>query len=73
MEDFIIIVNQIEELQAVEDRQQLEVIFERAKRTIVGGMDVVLVRENKGKQERFDTITNEQDLEAYKHRVFRFL
>lgn len=74
MQDYIIIVNKIEELQQIEDRQALELIFERARHTIVGGMDVILVRENRdGQQEKFDTITNEQDFEEYKKRVFRFL
>jgi hypothetical protein len=74
MQDYIIIVNKIEELQQIEDRQSLELIFERARHTIVGGMDVILVRENRdGQQEKFETITNEQDFEEYKKRVFRFL
>lgn len=74
MEDFTIVVNHIEELQSTGDRQELEVIFERAKRTIVGGMDVILVRENRaGAQERFQTIANEQDFEEYRKQVFRFL
>lgn len=74
MEDFIIVVNRIEELQSVENRQELELIFDRAKRTIVGGQNVILVRDNgNGKQEKFDTITNEPDFEEYRKRIFRFL
>ncbi|UPK67445.1 hypothetical protein [Chitinophaga filiformis] len=74
MEDFVIVVNRIEELQSVEDRQELELIFEKAKRTIVGGMDVILMRENSsGKREKFQTISNERDFEDYRKQVFRFL
>lgn len=74
MEDFVIIVNRIEELQLIQDRHELELIFDKAKRTIVGGLDVILVRKNSnGSQERFETISTEHDLEEYRKRVFRFL
>lgn len=74
MENFVIVVNQIEELQAVKDRQELELIFEKAKRTIVGGLNVILVREDRsGKREKFDTFSNEHDFEEYRKRVFKFL
>jgi hypothetical protein len=74
MEDYIIVVNQIEELQAIQDVQKLENIFERAKHTIIGGLNVILVREDKkGHREKFETFTNEKDFEEYRKRVFRFL
>jgi len=74
MEDYVIIVNRIEDLQLTQDRSELELIFERAKRTIVGGQDVILVRQNSnGQQEKFQTISNEQDFEEYRKQVFRFL
>jgi len=74
MEDFIIVVNRIEELQLIEDRQKLELIFEKAKRTIIGGLNVLLVRENSnGKQEKFETFSNEHDFEEYRKQVFRYL
>ena len=73
MEDFIIVVNRVEELQLTNDRHELQLILTKAKRAITGGQDVILVRETKGKQERFDTISNESDLEDYKKRVLRFL
>ncbi|MCF6407189.1 hypothetical protein L3C95_30110 [Chitinophaga filiformis] len=74
MEDFVIVVNRIEELQLTEDRQELELIFDKAKRTIVGGMNVILMRENSnGKREKFQTISNEHDFEEYRKQVFRFL
>lgn len=74
MEDFIIVVNKIEELQMIRDRQELELIFDKAKRTIIGGQEVILVRENSdGRQYRFQTFSNEQDFEDYRKQVFRFL
>jgi len=74
MEDFVIVVNRIEDLQATKDLVELELIFDKAKRTIVGGMSVILVRENsKGKQERFNTISSEIDFEEYRKQVFRYL
>jgi hypothetical protein len=74
MEDFVIVVNRIEELQTIKDRQELELIFERAKRTIIGGQEVILVRENSdGQQYKFQAFSSEQDFEAYKKQVFRFL
>ncbi|SHN23823.1 hypothetical protein [Chitinophaga sp. CF418] len=74
MEDFVIVVNRIEELQLIQDRQELELIFEKAKRSIVGGQNLILMREySKGKQEKFQTISNEHDFEEYRKQVFRFL
>jgi len=74
MEDFVIVVNRIEELQSIQDREELERIFNKAKRTIVGGMDVILVREDRsGRQEKFQTFSNENDFEEYRKRVFRLL
>lgn len=74
MEDFVIVVNRIEELQMISDRQELELIFDRAKRTIIGGQEVILVRENRdGKKDRFQSFSNEKDFEEYRKQVFRFL
>lgn len=74
MEDYLIVVNRIEELQMIQDRQELELIFEKARRIIVGGRNVILVRENSsGRQDKFQTISNEQDFEEYRKQVFRFL
>ncbi|MGN6416375.1 MAG: hypothetical protein ACTHMC_02705 [Pseudobacter sp.] len=74
MEDFVIVVNRIEELQTIRDVQELELIFEKAKRTIIGGQEVILVRENRdGRQDRFQSFSNEQDFEEYRKQVFRYL
>lgn len=74
MEDYVIVVNRIEELQMISDRQELELIFDRAKRTIIGGQEVILVRENRdGKKDRFQSFSNEKDFEEYRKQVFRLL
>lgn len=74
MEDYIISVNRIEELQMIKDIQSLESIMERARRTVIGGAAVILVRESAdGKQEKFDAITDETGFRQYRERVFRYL
>lgn len=74
MEDFVIVVNRIEELQSIPDHRELELIFEKAKRTIIAGQNVILVRENSNnKQEKFETFSNEHDFEEYRKQVFRYL
>lgn len=74
MEDYVIIVNRIEDLQLTKDITELELIFDRAKRTIVGGQDVILVRQNRnGQQEKFQTFSNQQDFEEYRKQVFKWL
>ncbi|WEK33620.1 MAG: hypothetical protein P0Y53_14100 [Candidatus Pseudobacter hemicellulosilyticus] len=74
MEEYIIPVNKVEELQTIRDLQALETIFDRARRTIIGGSAVILVREKAdGSHDRFDTLTTESDFEAYRQQVFRYL
>lgn len=74
MQDYIINVTQIEELQTLNDRDALDNIFERAQRTVVGGASVVLVRQQpNGQTDKFDTITTEQDLSAYKTNIYKYL
>lgn len=74
MEDYIISVNKIEELQTIKDVQALETILERARRTIIGGAAVVLVRERSGGQpEKFETFTDEEEFRRYRERVLRYL
>lgn len=74
MEDYIISVNKVEELQTIKDVQALEVILERARRTIIGGAAVVLVRERiTGEPERFETFTDEGEFKKYRERVLRYL
>ena len=74
MEDFIINVGEVEEWQMIRDLPSLDTAFEKAKRTIVRGASVVLVRrQTDGRTERFDTFSTLDDLNAYKERVYRYL
>ncbi|WP_295128877.1 hypothetical protein [uncultured Chitinophaga sp.] len=74
MEDYTIAVNKIEELQTIKDVQGIEAILERARRTIIGGNNVILVRKKAdGGQDVFDTITNETDFDRYREQVMRYL
>jgi hypothetical protein len=74
MEDYIINVGQIEELQTINDINSLDIIFQRAKRTIVGGGIVALVRQQRnGQTDRFEEFSTPEDLEAYKKNVYKYL
>ena len=74
MPEFIIDVAKIEELQMINDTDELDRIFTRAKSTVVQGENVILARKSRdGKVERFDEISTEQDLEAYRKGVFKYL
>ena len=74
MEDLIIRVNQIEELQTINDTAALDELFQRAKRGLVGGGAVALVRvQPSGEEYRFETFTTLPDLDAYKKNVYRYL
>lgn len=74
MREYVIDVSRIEELQTLNDKDELETIFSRAKSTIVNGEKVLLVRKEKdGKRQKFDEMSTEDELEQYKQRVFRYL
>lgn len=74
MQDYMINVSQIEELQTLNDRDALDNIFERAQRVVVGGGTVILVRPNpNGQREKFDSLSTEGDLTAYKNNVYKYL
>jgi hypothetical protein len=74
MEDFIISVNKVEELQTINDVPALEEIFQKAKRTLVGGGTVALVREQRnGESYRFEEFTNLDEFGQYKKNVFKYL
>ncbi len=74
MEDYIINVGQIEELQMINDVTGLDGIFQRAKRTLVGGGVVALVRKQRsGQVDRFDEFSTLDDLEAYRKNVYKYL
>ena len=74
MEDFIISVGKVEEWQMTNDTAELDRLFERAKRVLVGGGIVALVREQRsGETCRFEEITNLDDFEQYKKSVYKYL
>ena len=74
MQEFIINVTEIEELQTIKDTGTLDSIFEKAKRTIVGGGTVILVRKQAdGKSEKFDEMSTLENLTTYKNWVYKYL
>ena len=74
MQDYTINVTQIEELQTINNTDELETIFTRAKSAIVNGAKVILVRkEASGKVNKFDEMDTLDDLEKYREQVFRYL
>jgi len=74
MEDFIINVGKVEEWQTVKDMQALDEVFQRAKRTLVGGGTVALVRKQRnGDAYRFEEFTNLEDFEAYRKNIYKYL
>ena len=74
MEDYIINVGKVEEWQTIKDIASLDEVFQRAKRTLVGGGTVALIREQRnGTSYRFEEFTNLDDLEEYKKRVYKYL
>jgi len=74
MEDFIISVVKVEEWQMTNDVTELDNLFQRAKRALVGGGIVALVREQRsGESYRFEEFTNLEDFEQYKKSVFKYL
>jgi hypothetical protein len=74
MEDFIISVNKVEEWQMTNDVTELHNLFQRAKKVLVGGGIVALVRQqHSGESYRFEEFTNLEDFEQYKMSVFKYL
>ncbi len=74
MAEYIINVNEVEDLQMIDDLVELHQIFTRAQSTVVQGGTVILVRQNAdGSSYRFDEITTEAEVENYKEKVFKYL
>lgn len=74
MREYVIDVSKIEELQTLNDKDELEKIFSKAQSTIVNGEKVIFVRKDKkGKSEKFDEMSTEDELEEYRKRVFKYL
>ena len=74
MEDFIISVSEVEEWQMTNDVAALDNLFQRAKRVLVGGGIVALVRTQvSGESYRFEEFTDLEDFEKYKKNYKKFL
>ena len=74
MEDFINSVGKVEEWQMTNDVAALDGLFQRAKKVLVGGGIVALVREQRsGEVYRFEEFNNLEDFEIYKRNVYKYL
>lgn len=74
MFEYIIDVSEIEELQTIENKDALDIIFSKAERTVIGGGIVTLARKTQdGKTSKFDEISTEADLAQYKESVYKYL
>jgi len=74
MVEYIISVGKVEEWQMTNDIASLDRMFERAKRVLVGGGIVVLVREQRsGEVYRFEEFSTLGDFEEYRRRVYKYL
>jgi hypothetical protein len=74
MEDYIISVGKVEEWQMTSDVAALDLMFDRAKRVLVGGGVVALVREQRsGDVYRVEELSTLEDLEEYRKGVYRWL
>lgn len=74
MQEYIINITEMEELQTIKNTDALDHIFARAKKTLVGGERVVLVRqEASGRNYEVEALTTLDDLDAYRQRIFKYL
>ncbi|HEY4107622.1 hypothetical protein [Puia sp.] len=74
MDEYVINVGKVEEWQMIKDIATLDEVFQRAKRVLVGGGMVALVREQRdGSSYRFEQFTNLEDFEEYRKNVYKYL
>ncbi|MDQ6814738.1 MAG: hypothetical protein M3040_13455 [Bacteroidota bacterium] len=74
MPEFIINVNEVEDLQMTSNTVELEQLFARAKSTVIQGGTVILTRKYGNERlENFDELSTEADLEEYRQTVFKYL
>lgn len=74
MNDYTINVTQIEEYQTINNINELEKIFTKAKSAIVNGAKVILTRKDSaGKSSKFDEMDTLDQLESYRKQVFKYL
>lgn len=74
MQDYEINVAEIEELQMIGNKEALEHILDKAKRTVIQGHVVHLVRKTAdGSVSRFDRFSTEEEVRAYRKAVLKYL
>jgi hypothetical protein len=74
MGDYIISVGNVEEWQMTNDIAALDLVFDRAKRVLVGGGVVALVREHRtGEVYRVEEFSTLVDFEKYRKGVYRWM
>ena len=74
MDDYIINVGKVEEWQMINDITSLDEVFQRAKRVLVGGGIVALVREQRdGSSWKVDEFSSLEDFEKYRENVYKYL
>ena len=74
MQEYLINVNEVEDLQMTSNTVELKQMFTRAKSTVIQGGTVILTRKyGDGRLENFDELTTEADLEEYRQAVFKYL
>jgi hypothetical protein len=67
-------VGKVEEWQMTNDTAELNRLFEQAKRVLVGGGIVALVREQRsGEAYRFEEFTDLEEFDRYKRNVYKYL
>jgi hypothetical protein len=74
MEDYMINVGKVEEWQMINDTASLDEMFMRAKRVLVGGGTVALVREQRdGTSWKVDEFSNLEEFDKYRQNVYKYL
>lgn len=74
MEDYVINVGNVEEWQMINDISSLNEVFQRAKRVLVGGGTVALMREQRdGSSWKVDEFSSLEDFEKYRENVYKYL
>ena len=74
MQEYEINVSQIEEWQTINNTDELDKIFSKAERILVGGGSVILIRKHvNGTKDKFDELTTLEDLAGYKKQVYKYL
>lgn len=74
MEDYVINVGNVEEWQMINDISSLNEVFQRAKRVLVGGGTVALMRDQRdGSSWKVDEFSSLEDFEKYRENVYKYL